>query len=378
MYQNCLFCHGDLGRNTVLEDCPVGARLAFDPERGRLWVVCPSCPRWNLVPPDERWEAIEACERRFRGTLLRYSTDNIGLGFLKDGLALIRIGPALRPEIAAWRYGGYVRRLLPRAARDPPVRLSHAVGARAREPGRRDRAPALRLRPGYDFPTWLRVHLRSQRIAAVAELEDGRTAVIRSRHLEETELLRPDPASPWQLTFRHDGGLRDPHGDAGLRVSARLLAFLNGVGASDADVRYAVSKLEDAGNPGGYFARVLAIAMRTRWGRDPEAPRETVVPALVASDAERVALHITKRSFWGRGGIGSEPRTSFPRLPLPDRLALEMAANEDRERRILAGELRLLEAAWREAERIAAIADDLPGPPALEYGARLAVGSATR
>jgi hypothetical protein len=78
-----------------------------------------------------------------------------------------------------------------------------------------------------------------------------------------------------------------------------------------------------------------------------------------ASEAERLALSITKRSFWGRGGIGSEPRTLLPRLPLADRLALEMAANEDVERRALEGELALLEMAWRGAENIAAIADRL-------------------
>jgi hypothetical protein len=71
------------------------------------------------------------------------------------------------------------------------------------------------------------------------------------------------------------------------------------------------------------------------------------------------ALSITKRSFWGRGGIGSEPRTPLPRLPLVDRLALEMAANEDTERRALEGELAVLEAAWRQAEEIAAIADGM-------------------
>jgi hypothetical protein len=37
-----------------------------------------------------------------------------------------------------------------------------------------------------------------------------------------------------------------------------------------------------------------------------------------------------------------------------------MAANEDVERRALEGELAELEAAWREAEEIAAIADRLP------------------
>jgi hypothetical protein len=36
-----------------------------------------------------------------------------------------------------------------------------------------------------------------------------------------------------------------------------------------------------------------------------------------------------------------------------------MAANEETERRALAGELRLLERAWRQADAIAAIADNL-------------------
>ena len=34
---------------------PVGRRLAFDPAKGRLWVVCRSCERWNLTPLEERW-----------------------------------------------------------------------------------------------------------------------------------------------------------------------------------------------------------------------------------------------------------------------------------------------------------------------------------
>ncbi len=63
------------------------------------------CGRWNLSPLEERWEAIEECERLFRGTLVRVSTDNIGLARLADGLELIRIGKPLRPEFAAWRYG---------------------------------------------------------------------------------------------------------------------------------------------------------------------------------------------------------------------------------------------------------------------------------
>src|SRR5262245_37781527 len=105
MYSTCLFCNQPLGTNEVLERFPVGRRLAFDASKGRLWVVCRKCERWNLTPLEERWEAIEACERMFTSTRMRVSTDNIGLARLSEGLELVRIGNALRPEIASWRYG---------------------------------------------------------------------------------------------------------------------------------------------------------------------------------------------------------------------------------------------------------------------------------
>src|SRR5689334_12433781 len=105
MYQICLFCNQNLGRNEVVEHFPVGRRLAYDAAKGRLWVVCRRCERWNLTPLDERWEAIEECERLFRDTRLRVSTDNIGLAKLREGLELVRVGEPQRPEFAAWRYG---------------------------------------------------------------------------------------------------------------------------------------------------------------------------------------------------------------------------------------------------------------------------------
>lgn len=46
-------------------------------------------------------------------------------------------------------------------------------------------------------------------------------------------------------------------------------------------------------------------------------------------------------------------------MPKPTRLALEMAIHEEDERRALEGELWRLEQAWRDAEEIAAISDNL-------------------
>lgn len=65
MYRNCIYCAGDLGSNEIIEEFPVGRRPAFDGARGRLWVVCRRCERWNLSPLEIRWEAIEECERRY-------------------------------------------------------------------------------------------------------------------------------------------------------------------------------------------------------------------------------------------------------------------------------------------------------------------------
>src|SRR3954469_16366701 len=115
MYRTCLFCSSDLGHNEAVEHFPVGRRLAFDGDKGRLWVVCRRCERWNLTPLEERWEAIEECERAFRETTLRVSTDEIGLARLREGLELVRIGAPQRPEMAAWRYGDQFGRRRKRA-----------------------------------------------------------------------------------------------------------------------------------------------------------------------------------------------------------------------------------------------------------------------
>src|SRR6185312_14607621 len=73
--------------------------------KGRLWVICRRCERWNLTPLDERWEAVEEAERLYRDTRRRVTSEEIGLARLTDGTELVRIGAPLRPEFAGWRYG---------------------------------------------------------------------------------------------------------------------------------------------------------------------------------------------------------------------------------------------------------------------------------
>src|SRR4051812_11528489 len=128
MYSTCIFCQSKLGENEAVEHFPVGRRLAFDAARGRLWVVCRRCERWNLSPLEERWEAIEDCERLFRGTRLRASTDNIGLARIAEGLELVRVGEPLLPELAAWRYGDQFGRRRRRTIAYTSLGLAAGIG----------------------------------------------------------------------------------------------------------------------------------------------------------------------------------------------------------------------------------------------------------
>lgn len=94
---SCVFCDHDLSG--------ASARPAYDPWLGRLWRVCPRCRRWNVVPLEDRWEALESLERAVRDegrSVL--STDHLDLVEAGDRQVL-RVGRAPRPELAGWRYG---------------------------------------------------------------------------------------------------------------------------------------------------------------------------------------------------------------------------------------------------------------------------------
>lgn len=54
--------------------------------------------------------------------------------------------------------------------------------------------------------------------------------------------------------------------------------------------------------------------------------------------------------------------TRLTAAPAEQRLAVEMASNEEIERRAMEGELGLIERAWRDAEEVASIADSLLVP----------------
>ena len=127
MYSTCLFCHGHLGTNEAIEHFTVGSRLAFDAKKGRLRVVCAKCARWNLTPVEERWEAIEECERLFRDTHVRVSTAQVGMARLREGIGRRNITPSTGSFERSKRHGARPRR----SRRSPTVYSSRIRCKRA-------------------------------------------------------------------------------------------------------------------------------------------------------------------------------------------------------------------------------------------------------
>ena len=329
MYATCLFCNHHLGTNQVLEVFPAGRRLAFDASKGRLWVVCRRCERWNLSPFDERWEAIEACERRFRDARKRVSSDNIGLAKLDEGLELVRIGEPLRPEFAAWRYGDQFGRRRRRA-------ILVGVGIGAVAGGIMIGGAAVGIAGGggywiYQVIDGLAKQYRRRRIVARVPTADGRRLIVRGSHLDRVTLT-PDAQSTvgWNLHLTHSAGeavLSDHHAT---RAAALIMPAVNRAGASRRNVQQAVREIESLRDPVEFLKTIAA-----------------------GPEQGRLDYRAYRRRSKHKGLI---------RLPVSTRLAVEMAVNEEHERIALEGELALLELAWQDAEEIAAIADSLTIP----------------
>src|SRR5437879_8881455 len=104
MYRTCAFCNGKLDGDGGPSGLGVGRRLAFDEWRGRLWVICPKCTRWNLAPLDDRLERIEGLARAARQGHVAAATEQVAL-IRWQGYDLVRGDEPPRLEFAAWRSG---------------------------------------------------------------------------------------------------------------------------------------------------------------------------------------------------------------------------------------------------------------------------------
>jgi hypothetical protein len=329
MYSTCLFCNQPLGTNATLESFPVGRRLAFDAAKGRLWVVCRKCERWNLSPLEERWEAIEQAERLYSETRRRVATPEIGLARLADGTELVRIGAPLRPEFAAWRYGDQFGRRRTR-------QLLIAGGGLAAVAGLAAGGAVIGVSVasfGWMFTQFgrLAIHGSDEKVVAKVRTQAGRLLEVRRRHLAESTLSRGSDGT-LAIDLRYKNGQSRFEGPEAMRIASLVVPVVNRFGGSRATVAAAVGQIEEVGGPDRYvedLARRAEVATAVR-GR---------------------------RHRFGR--TGRRGKSGLYGLTSVDRLGLEMALHEDAERRAMEGELALLEAAWRDAEEIAGIADNL-------------------
>ena len=313
-----MFCKKPLGSNEVLESFPVGRRLAFDAAKGRLWVVCVKCQRWSLTPLEQRWEAVEDCERLFRQTPMRASTENIGIARHREGLYLIRIGKPPRGEFAAWRYGDQFG---PRRRRALAcLGAGYAIGTVL--------APAvsalgtIALGAGYLamlrwYPYAKARRDRGQVDAAPATAAD--IVVFSYFDVARTRLLTAGEDNSFRIELGTGRRKAEFEGEEARRIAASIIPRLNWWGGSRRTVGRAVREIEFDGHPDRFLTHVVEMGDRDLRGRSRY--------------------------------IRSMPKST--------RLALEMALHEEQERRALEGELWILEQAWQEAEEVAAISDRL-------------------
>ena len=318
LYHHCLFCSKAFRPNAEFGRLPPGRRLAFDPDKFRLWSICENCRRWNLIPIEERIDAIWRLERMVRDEAeLIAASDNISLHQAGE-LSIVRIGKATFLEQAAWRYGRQLR-ARNAAYRSKSTRMSALSFGAMAYIGESIRLLDLDIKWGpdafADVLRWKQFGLdawygRSRCPHCNSVLHTLRFDLswwLYPRIDEDGTLVVGVPCTrcdPW--TPRNVFDIRGPEAETLLR---RVLAYQHIAGADEMQVREATTMIGDAGG--------------TR-----ELVRESAAG---------------NKSLWRLGPV----RT----------LALEMSLNQSAERRLLDQRLRALESSWQREEEIAAIVD---------------------
>jgi len=337
MYTHCFVCHARFPSGTLAEHFPVGRRVAYDPERGRLWAICEACGGWTLAPIAERWEALEELERLVtayggRRARLAGKTDNIALFKVGQG-DIVRVGRTDLIEEAAWRYGRATGGSPASGGANPfaarPLRLGErflgmAYSMRTRLAGQHVTSQRDTVR------RWIRfgdVAWRGERACkacgfVIRELSyfQCRVLILRDSGADgrTPSLVRPCP----RCRDEADGGLH-LEGTSAEFVLRRVLAHQHDRGTPTGHLRAAAHLIELGGGPAG-LSSILA-----KYGRY----------------------------------LGD--------LPLTSSVALRVLANDAYEERLLGLEAASVERQWEREEELASIIDgDLTDIPTLD-GMRL-------
>ncbi len=321
MYSSCLICHDHLGRNDVVRRFPVGRRIAFAPESGRIWVICDRCGEWNLAPIEERWEATAELGELLTTLGERAVGDDVSLAH-SDQVALIRVGKADGPGFSSLRYGERLadrsgRRTLARRAvwtlQGVSTLAAGVVGGIVG--GFSGAAFALIIGAAVSEV----VANRRNPVVARVPIGEGTWEPIKRRDLEDARLV-PEEGGGWLLRIRPGLELR---GDMAIEAARYLLPRLNWSGQAPDTLRKAWNYLE---KKGGTAASVFGAAARRR-------------------------------------GKGRTARLS--KLDPHIRLALEIVTDGEVESRDVAESLDRLHEAWEAAEELAVIQDELVYNPKL-------------
>jgi hypothetical protein len=303
--------------------------------------VCPACRRWSLSPIEDRWEALEELDKLTTDKArLLSQTDNIAL--LRVGpLEIVKVGRAQLTEEAWWRYG---RELTARKRNWDKLGLAGTLAAGAVVAGGwatggmtllgvwlvmghgsetvRDGARWLR----FGSSAW-RGEERCERcghaLRAVTYRDRAALGIFPGGEDGRIELVARCP----KCGQYREGGLH-LRGQEAERTLKRVLAYHHFAGASERRVVAAARLIQEAGSP---------------------------------QDLARIVVRDGRR-------LGDLQRTGG--------IALEIAANEASEQRLLELELADLEAHWRREEELASIVDgELTEVPMLEGLRRRVIGS---
>jgi hypothetical protein len=324
MYHTCAFCNGKLDGDGGPSGLGIGRRLAFDEAKGRLWVICPRCSRWNLAPLDDRLERIERLARAAADGRVAVATEQIAL-IRWQRYDVVRVGKPRRLEFATWRYGERLRaRRREQLKVMVPVTIA-AVGL----------AVAVNIQTGgslgmfvWNFPRLVRgvyTEVVGRRRVTLVEPpvceRCGRVMLLRAKHVRYARVVPQQHAEvaliPSCPACHAEGAMLDgPDAHVALRQGLTYLALTQWDRRGRQRAANAARLVEGAGGP----------------------------DALIRDVAHR---ELTLRS------LGPERR-----------LALEMAMDER-------AEVEALTRQWQEAEELAEIADGvLSSDPAVEEALR--------